>query len=383
MSKCRFQCLQTEYQLTIIPIFAQREPLSKSLRNRPFEHEQFLEILFPDVIGSGGAPKRITKPRRKGLDAMADPDDLDTPGTNVMNLLSPVGSQNLFQTTSQTPILPPTVPSNGTIRPSSTTLPPRASIASSSALTPPDEDAPQQASHTRKRFLPSNNGPVSAEKRRRTANNSGSNYMDLNNSAQLLSMDQPQDLGNIAPPMSNNSSTRQANSQPNINGHAATAGPSTGAAATRQHLFQDAMISIGEILRNNRNTPPTPRWTEQAMETFFRDFADEDMDLQIKIGEKVLADANKAMMFCLMPEQVRQHWVKRLRELHNRMDGSAGLNSNNNAANNAMAAANNNLNPATMNGTNGMNGMGGLGAGMMQMGGPINGGMGRNGSQVG
>lgn len=307
---------------------------------------------------------------------MADPDDLDTPGTNVMSLLSPTGGQNMFQPTSQTPILPPTVPSNGTIRPSATTIPNRTSIASSSALTPPDEEAPQQTNHTRKRFLPSNNGAAPSEKRRRTGN-SGSNYIDLSTSSQMLNMDQSQDLVNSAPPPTH--SNKQANPQPNTNGQALNAGATTGAATTRQHLFQDAMISIGEILRTNRNTPSTPRWTEQAMETFFRDFADEDMDLQIKIGEKVLADTNKAMMFCLMPEQVRQHWVKRLRELHNRMDGSAGLISNN-AANNAAAAAN--LNNAAMNG-NGMNGMGGIGAGMMQMGGPVNGGMGRNGSQVG
>lgn len=333
-----------------------------------------MEILFPDVIGSGGAPKRITKPRRKGLDALPDSDDLDTPGTNVMNLLSPGTSQTLFQApASQTPIHPPTVPSNGTIRPSSTNMPSRTSIASSSALTPPDEEVPTNA-HTRKRFLSSNNGPVS-EKRRRTGNN---NYIDLTHSSQLLNVDNhhPQESINGTLSNSNAQSSQQVSS----------AGPSNNpAGASRQQIVQDAMLALSEFARGFRNAPPppppTPRWPEQAMELFFRDFTDEDMDLQIKIGEKVLSDSNKAMMFCLMPEQLRQHWVKRLRELHNRMDVSVGLNSNSN---------NSNMNPgvaaAAMNGnSNLMNGA------MMQMGGPINsgggggggGGMGRNGSQVG
>lgn len=60
-------------------------------------------------------------------------------------------------------------------------------------------------------------------------------------------------------------------------------------------------------------------WPEQAMDIFFRDFAGEDMDLQLKIAEKVLGDENKAMVFCKMPDALRRHWVKRLREVHNRI----------------------------------------------------------------
>ncbi len=61
------------------------------------------------------------------------------------------------------------------------------------------------------------------------------------------------------------------------------------------------------------------KWQEQAMDMFFRDFAGEDMDLQLKIAEKVLTDENKAMVFCKMPDVLRRHWVKRLREVHNRI----------------------------------------------------------------
>lgn len=323
-----------------------------------------MEILFPDVVGSGGAPKRITKPRRKGVETMPDSDDLDTPGTNVMNLLSP-GSSSMPFPTSQTPIHPPMVPSNGTVRPSSTTLQNRSSIASTAALTPPDDEAPPN-SHSRKRFHPSNTTSGSSEKRRRTENN---NYIDLTHSAQLMNMDSNLHDGGSVLPNNHNQASHQSNN----------AGPSSGgpAGVSRTHLVQESMLTLSEFVRGFRNAPPppppTPRWTEQAMEIFFRDFSDEDPDLQIKIGEKVLCDTNKATMFCTMPEQLRQHWVKRLRELHHRLDVSAGLNSSMNS--NAAAAIN--ASAGLMNGGSGM-------AGMMQMGGPVNGGgMGRNGSQVG
>ena len=58
---------------------SQKEPLSRALRGRPFDHEDFMEILYPDVIGSGGAPKRIMKPRRR-TDGQPG-DEPDMPGT--------------------------------------------------------------------------------------------------------------------------------------------------------------------------------------------------------------------------------------------------------------------------------------------------------------
>lgn len=300
-----------------------------------------MEILFPDVVGSGGAPKRITKPRRKGTDSMIEGDELDdTPGTNVLNLLG--ADNSLFQSTPiQTPIQPPTVPSNGTIRPTSTTLPARTSIASSSALTPPDEMPvePVNTGHSRKRYLGSNNGAGpsnTGEKRRRTGNN---NYIDLTHAAQLSNSENPFQLGsNGTAPNTNGNSNGNSNGNQQLTQHnlnngtttaAPTAAPTNGAggnsssnhgATTRTQHFQDAMIVIAEQIRTQRLVPaqpPTPNWPQQAMEVFFRDFGDEEMDLQIKIGEKVLCDNNKAMMFCMMPEDLRRHWVKRLRELHN------------------------------------------------------------------
>lgn len=80
---------------------------------------------------------------------------------------------------------------------------------------------------------------------------------------------------------------------------------------------RDGVAMLAEAL--SRASQPAPRWSEQAMDIFFRDFADEDMDLQVKIAEKMLTDANKAAMFCKMPVNLRKHWVKRLREAHNRI----------------------------------------------------------------
>lgn len=80
-----------------------------------------------------------------------------------------------------------------------------------------------------------------------------------------------------------------------------------------KQLLEDGLLKVAEALK--ARSPP--RWPEQAMDIFFRDFADEDMDLQLKIAEKALADENKAMVFCKMPPALRRHWVKRLRELHN------------------------------------------------------------------
>ncbi|GKT51450.1 uncharacterized protein ColSpa_11631 [Colletotrichum spaethianum] len=84
-------------------------------------------------------------------------------------------------------------------------------------------------------------------------------------------------------------------------------------ASAGKQLMEDGLIRIADALRGRS----PPKWPEQAIDIFFRDFSDEDMDLQLKIAEKALADDNKAMIFCKMSPALRKHWVKRLRELHN------------------------------------------------------------------
>jgi hypothetical protein len=99
-------------------------------------------------------------------------------------------------------------------------------------------------------------------------------------------------------------------------GTAASAGPQASAHAdgSAASLLAEALLSAAAVPRPPRHL----HWSEKALDIFFRDFTTEDMDLQLKIAEKVLGDESKAMVFCKMPDSLRQHWVKRLREVHNR-----------------------------------------------------------------
>ncbi|SPO01539.1 uncharacterized protein DNG_04212 [Cephalotrichum gorgonifer] len=274
----------------------EKEPLSRALRGRPFDHEEFMEILYPDVVGSGGAPKRIMKPKRKGPDALPGSEDSDMPGTAILNLQvdqsayqhplpqpqAQAQTHNRPAQQQQRHTMPPGSVARTGPRPTSTTMPPRTSMTNTSALTPPDETT----TTTRKRFMPTGqNNPGAAQPTTGT----------------------PQQA-----PQQNK--RRRISSQPNNVGTPATNGvavmaPSAPAATS----LEDGLLDLLRL-----RAPAAPRWPEQALEIFFRDFSDEDMDLQLKIAEKALADENKAMVFCKMPAAVRRHWVKRLREAHNR-----------------------------------------------------------------
>ncbi|OLN87571.1 L10-interacting MYB domain-containing protein [Colletotrichum chlorophyti] len=280
----------------------EKEPLSRALRGRPFDHEQFMEILYPDVIGSGGAPKRIMKPKRKGPDVIQGSEDPDMPGTAVLDLqvdppYRPPSQPGINPTAqargsvSQSPVVPvqqPMIPQQPQQRPTSTAIPPRTHIAGTSALTPPEETAtgrkrfPQQAPTSdggKAPTAPMGPPPTQpAEKRRRI-----SGYA--------------------------NNVQSSASGASSIHNHDSTASM----APTGKQLMEDSFLKIADALRGRS----PPRWPEQAIEIFFRDFSDEDMDLQLKIAEKALADDNKAMIFCKMSPTLRKHWVKRLRELHN------------------------------------------------------------------
>ncbi|KAH7171276.1 Myb/SANT-like DNA-binding domain-containing protein [Dactylonectria macrodidyma] len=284
----------------------EREPLSRALRGRPFDHEDYMEILYPDVIGSGGAPKRIMKPRRRTDGPMLE--DSDTPGTGILNLQSeppprPPGleSPNQHPTLTQPPAA--LLTSNGAQqRPTSTSIPPRAPTANSSALTPPDETITQN----RKRQLPATSTPSafestppattgamnqhlteSPEKRRRTSSNDGSRA--IASAATLNSSMLPLAISN-GPSVSS---------------------PSQGEAGLpHPPLFEELVEAV--------KSRTSLRWQEEALDVFFRDFADEDLDLQVKVSESVLVNESKAMVFCKMPSRVRQHWVKRFRETHHK-----------------------------------------------------------------
>ncbi|KAK3399822.1 Myb/SANT-like DNA-binding domain-containing protein [Sordaria brevicollis] len=300
----------------------QAEPLSRSLRGRPFEHEELYEILFPDVIGSGGAPKRLTKQRsRKPNDHHLNPSgpgsghgpgghahsDQDAPNTTIMNLLAdpssyttnphsqghmpppppppPVHSASApLPSPIPAPVLapiptPPTLPSSQPPQPphsrpthtTHTTHQQPRNNPSTSALTPPEENPIQNRRRPHMPDSSGSSGSSNAEKRRRTASNSV-------------------DHASQAPGIASSSSVSSLSTP-------------------------DAATALADLMRLIK---PKLTWPEQAVEIFFRDFSQEDMDFQLKVAEKALTDENKAMVFCKMPNDVRRHWIKRLREAHNR-----------------------------------------------------------------
>ncbi|KAK1773077.1 hypothetical protein QBC45DRAFT_111926 [Copromyces sp. CBS 386.78] len=288
------------------------EPLSRSLRGRPFEHEELYEILFPDVIGSGGAPKRLTKQRPRKPNENLNPSgpgsghgpghaDQDAPNTTIMNLLAdpsyanshshghmppppPVHSASApLPSPIPAPVLapiptPPTLPSSQPppppppppphSRPNPTAHQPR-NNPNTSALTPPEENPAQNRRRPHMPDSSGSSGSTNAEKRRRTASSS----VD----------------------------------------HATQASGIARAVASGVDRLPTAE-EVAEV----RFSKPRLSWAEQAVEIFFRDFTQEDMDFQLKVAEKALTDENKAMVFCKMPSHLRKHWIKRLREAHNR-----------------------------------------------------------------
>lgn len=270
-----------------------------------------MEILYPDVIGSGGAPKRIMKPRRR-TDGQPG-DDSDMPGTGVLNLQSENSSgQNLLESPgparsslSQTPT-GSAAGSAAQSKPNSATIPPRTTPTQPSALTPPDESA----SHTKKRVLPaseaegafgttpppstakSGNVPLDAsspEKRQRTSIHGDSVPIATSS------------LSNTLRPLSASDSPSGAQLPPPVT----LTTPRT--SATDSHPDDISRCSSSS------------KWCEQALDQFFKDFADEDMDLQIRIAEHVLVNESKALVYCKMPWSVKQHWIRRLDENFQKM----------------------------------------------------------------
>ena len=248
-----------------------------------------------------------------------------------MDLLSEAAYINPSQTHIPPP-MPPAMPAPMTIHPqpqqhrnqtnAMPPPPPRSSVSSAAALTPPEETALQG----RKRLQApdgnsANNTGQPPDKRRRTA---APGYLDLTQQQQQQQQQHQQQHQQQSQQQHQQQQQQQQQQQhPNTN----TAGPSTSANAAAilptpaATTVSETLQLLSEALRGNArgSNKPNPGWQEQAMDTFFRDFAAEDMDLQLKIAEKVLTDENKAMVFCKMPDALRRHWVKRLREVHNRI----------------------------------------------------------------
>jgi hypothetical protein len=259
-----------------------------------------MEILFPDVVGSGGAPKRIMKPRRRNPDgtfppkqpstidtSIVDP-NLDSPSSSVYNQTT---SQNLAQQQQQQPTPSTSQPIQ---RPTSTSVPPRTTaIPNTSALTPPEETTPHTESRKRPNPDPT---PASAERRRGRPSRFAPSFYGQ------------------APRAPTPSTSAGASFSANPNNPTTSSLISSG-------LAESAVLALAEALKGRS----PPKWPEQAVEILFREFADEDLDLQLKIAEKALTDENKAMVFVKMTPLLRRHWVSRLRDVHMRNLGGGGL----------------------------------------------------------
>lgn len=55
------------------------------------------------------------------------------------------------------------------------------------------------------------------------------------------------------------------------------------------------------------------QWREKAVDLFYRDFSAEELDLQVRVPQELFSNEHTAMVFCKMPCQVREHWVRSLR----------------------------------------------------------------------
>lgn len=277
----------------------EKEPLSKALRGRPFDHEDYMEILFPDVLGSGGAPKRIMKPRRRNPDGTMPPrpSDVDTSALDpaLESSVAPVTTYN--QTPSQNPsqsMQPPTqqlpTPTTQPLqRTASATL---TAASGASALTPPEETTP----NTQLRKRPHPDATPGTERRRGRPSRFTPNFYNQHSATSIPSAP-------AAAPTSSNPT------------------PPTPPTSIPSGLVENGILSLAEALKARA----APRWPEQAVEILFREFTDEDPDLQLKIAEKALTDDNKAMVFVKMTPALRRHWVSRLREVHMRNQGGGGL----------------------------------------------------------
>ncbi|KAL1897146.1 hypothetical protein Sste5346_004351 [Sporothrix stenoceras] len=364
----------------------EKEPLARALRERPFENAEYLEILFPDVVGSGGQPKRVTKPRRKGPDNI--PGGEAPPGTSIMRLANgPIVGSNatatpqrnnsgIIPTVNSTPV---PVPAGNTqqsrqqaganaaqnnagvqqIRPTLQGTPNNAAQSASApnsaiqpppppsqagglrqtgvgaigragnvaALTPPDEPHGNNSSSNnavgqgQKRFAPGadNSTPAATttSKRRRTEGSINANSTAARNRTESQANAAAAASATATANTAAGSGSRLSSFSDAI--IPASAGrQGSGSGANNSSARADGITNLlGDVLSKYAaaaTLASTTRWPEQAMEIFFLEFADEDMDLQLRIAEKILTDTSKAVMFCKMPATLRKHWVKRLRE---------------------------------------------------------------------
>lgn len=276
----------------------EREPLSRALRGRPFDHEDYMETLYPDVIGSGGAPKRIMKPKRRDGQP-GDDSELGGANSSILSTdAAPAGQQSGVDSPGTLPSLTAVTTGSSSASGPAGSVTPSAALTSApaqgSALTPPEDTS----TLSRKRGVPGADleGSLSASNTpsRPDVSQTGSPEKRIRFSA----LDE---TGQVREATSLNSSL------PPI---ATVAAASPRAVAD---VDGGGLRGVKELLGAIAGGGGSGQWREQAVDLFFRDFSSEELELQVRIPQELFSNEHTAMVFCKMPCQVREHWVRSLR----------------------------------------------------------------------
>ncbi|OAA69124.1 hypothetical protein ISF_03499 [Cordyceps fumosorosea ARSEF 2679] len=254
----------------------EREPLSRALRGRPFDHEDYMETLYPDVIGSGGAPKRIMKPKRRD-GQLGDDSELAGPNASILSTDQAVtGQQSGVESPgTQSAVNAGSGSQPGATTPSSTV--PTLATTQGSALTPPEDTA----APSKKRSLTGADldGSLSA----------ANTPSRLDTSSQTVSLEKRLRFSAPDDATANLSTSRTSRGADHASLDADGDQLSDGGAQEPQ--YQGAARGSGEL------------WREKAVDLFYREFSAEELDLQVRIPQRLLGNDHTAMVFCKMPPQ--------------------------------------------------------------------------------
>lgn len=260
-----------------------------------------METLYPDVIGSGGAPKRIMKPKRRDGQP-GDESELSGVNSSILGSDQPTnGQQSTLDSPSgaQAPNMSSAAASSsGPSQPMSVT-PSAAAVSaatSGSALTPPEDPT----ALSRKR-----GPPVAEMDATLSASNTSSRHehTQLGSPEKRLRFSTSDDTGLVTPATATAPATLLANSR--RTGGADASSSSHDLDSAKHRGIQDL---LGAIAGSSSS-----QWCEKAVDLFYRDFSSEELDLQVRIPQDLLSNEHTAMVFCKMPYQVREHWVRSLR----------------------------------------------------------------------
>ncbi|KAG5927115.1 hypothetical protein E4U53_002925 [Claviceps sorghi] len=244
------------------------------------------------------------KPRRRTDGLPADESEIpetgvlqSQPDSSTMHTIQDSPGPAMSSSSSLTPTASGTAVGGPQSRPTSTIPPLRTAPPQQSALTPPDEPSHQAKKRT-----------LSITQCDETFGTTPPPHFATYSGASLPSISSPEKrqrtsiVGGSVAPIPAPSSNLLCD---------ATASPTPPVMTMTQNSSQ-APLQLGSS--NTEATRPShvSKWCELALQQFFTDFADESMDLQIRIAENVLIHENKALIYCKMPWRLKQYWIKKL-----------------------------------------------------------------------